>query len=424
MRKHRKNMRFEIITMLLGCIIVSGFFSACNNHDNPPGPDQFKVVKYSPVDVARENPMHIFVHYMPWFEDKSTSADGTWGVHWTMANRNPDNMDTSGRREIASHFYPLIGPYASSNPDVIEYHLLLMKYAGIEGILIDWYGASDYNDYGSIRTNSEAMIVKLGEVGLKFAIVYEDRTISAALVQTRELDRIAAAQEDMIYIEDNYFSDPDYIHIDGKPLFMVFGPEEFHSSEEWSEIISAFSDEPVFLILNGKSLQTAPSSSGEYIWVDNTSLDSKYNTRGNFDYFMGGAYPGFLDYYQEGGWGNGFSWSIDFNGGETLRNNLQKAEDYSVDFLQLITWNDFGEGTMIEPTQEFEYSLLEQIQSFAGISYSREELEAIHTLFLLRKKNTTNSNFQSELDQCYYYFVSLQNQQAISLLDSLVSTLN
>jgi hypothetical protein len=101
-----------------------------------------------------------------------------------MATCNPDIVDTAGKRQIASHFYPLIGPYACSDRDVIEYHLLLMKYSGIEGILFDWYGSSDINDYGLIRRNTEQIIDRLDEVGLKFAIVYEDRTVTAASLKS------------------------------------------------------------------------------------------------------------------------------------------------------------------------------------------------------------------------------------------------
>lgn len=381
--------------------------------------DEFKVIKYDPLDVSKDNPMHVYVHYMPWFEDKNSSANGSWGIHWTMSTRNPEVVDENGKREIASHFYPLIGPYASSDPDVIEYHLLLMKYAGIEGILIDWYGASDINDYGSIKTNAEKMIEKITETGLKFAIVYEDRTISAAVDQDPLTDRIEAAQNDMIYIEDQYFSKEDYIRIDGLPLFLVFGPEEFHAPDEWSEIISAYLEEPLFLILNGKSHETSPSSSGEYIWVDNSSLDVKYGTMGNFEYFMGGSYPGFLDYYAEGGWGEGFDWQIEYNSGETFTETLQKSQDYGVDYLQLITWNDFGEGTMIEPTDEFGYNMLSRLQDFACVTYTEYELEKIFNLYKLRKNLADDNQQQQLLNQSFYYFVSLQTEKAIAIVDSL-----
>jgi len=408
--------RFWILSILMGVGLAS--LISCEKKD-PQNSDEFKLIKYDPVDIPKDNSMSIYVHYMPWFEDKNSSPDGNWGMHWTMATQNPDIMDSNGKREIASHFYPLIGPYASSDPNVIEYHLLLMKYSGIDGILFDWYGSSDYNDYGLIRKNAEELINRIDEVGLKFAIVYEDRTISAALDQNSQLDRIEAARNDMIYIEDHYFNNSYYLQIDEKPLFMVFGPEEFHSPDEWSEILSAYFNEPVFLILNGKSAETSPSSSGEYIWVDNNSLEGKYSTMNNFDYFLGGAYPGFLDYYEEGGWGSGFDWQIDHNNGNTFYNNLLLSRDYAVDYLQLITWNDFGEGTMIEPTLEFGSNFLEILQEFVGIDYSDYELEKIHSLYNLRKDFAQDNEKQIQLNQAFYYFVSLQSDRAIAIIDSL-----
>jgi hypothetical protein len=63
----------------------------------------------------------ILAHYMPWYEAKPASS--FWGWHWTMNHFDPEKM-TDGRREVASHFYPLIGPYDSGDPHVLEYHLL------------------------------------------------------------------------------------------------------------------------------------------------------------------------------------------------------------------------------------------------------------------------------------------------------------
>jgi hypothetical protein len=53
-----------------------------------------------------------------------------------MANRNPDIIEGNGRRQIAAHYYPEIGPYASADESVIEYQLNLMKYAGVDGIFV------------------------------------------------------------------------------------------------------------------------------------------------------------------------------------------------------------------------------------------------------------------------------------------------
>ena len=64
---------------------------------------------------------------------------------------------------------------------------------------------------------------------------------------------------------------------------------------------------------------------------------------------FGGAYPGFHDFYSEGGWGDGMGWQIDHKNGETFEETLDISANAYIDYLQLITWNDFGEGTMIEP---------------------------------------------------------------------------
>ena len=75
---------------------------------------------------------------MAWFETPDTLGPGTWGWHWTMENRDPEYVNAASHRQIASHYYPRIGPYASRDRAVIEWQLRLMRLAGISGILIDW----------------------------------------------------------------------------------------------------------------------------------------------------------------------------------------------------------------------------------------------------------------------------------------------
>jgi len=387
--------------------------------DGPPEPEPFVVEKFPPAAIPKTNPVSTYVHLMPWFESKETSDNGNWGIHWTMATKNPDVTDADGRREIASYYYPLTGPYASGDPDIIEYQLLLMKYSGVDGVLIDWYGSSGLNDYGSNRRNSEALIGALDKVGLKFAVVYEDHTISEQMANDASFNRIEGAQNDMIYLKQKYFSKSSYITVDGKPLLLVFGPQEFHQPQEWTQIFSVFSTKPCLMLLNGKSGEAGDNASGEYIWVDQSSLDSKYDTKDRFGVFIGGAYPGFKDYYGEGGWGESFSWQIDPDNGETFRQNLQKAKDAHVDRVQLITWNDYGEGTMIEPTLEFGFTLLDDVQQFTGVSYNQTILEEIYNLYQLRKKQETDAGFKDQLDQAFYYLVSLQTDQAAALIGAL-----
>ncbi len=407
-------MKIKLLTI---SIFLGIFFFSCNK-DKPELP-VFTLKEYDAEKVTKTNSMKIYMHYMPWFETPESSDNQQWGSHWTMATKNPNNWVTTEKREIASHFYPLIGPYASGDAKVIEYHLLLMKYSGIDGVLIDWYGASNINDYKKNRENSEALIEALEKVGMEYAIVYEDRTITAQYNADANVDKIGAAQVDMVYIKNTYFNDSHYIKINDKPLLLLFGPEEFQIAQNWTDILSVLTTKPCFLTLNGTSSKTGNNSQGEYIWVDNNSLDSKYATQNNFEVFFGGAYPGFKDFYKEGGWGDNLPILIAHNNGTVFQENLNKAQNAGVDYLQLITWNDYGEGTMIEPTLEFGYTFLKQIQDFTGVSYTQTELEAIKKLYDLRIKYADNQENQKKLDQAFYYLISLQFDLANDILNSL-----
>src|SRR5579859_1780268 len=80
----------------------------------------------------------VLAHYMPWYVAPPYS--GNWGWHWTMNHFNPTTYASSGERQIASWYYPAIGPYDSADPAVLEYHVALMKLAGLDGVIVDWYG--------------------------------------------------------------------------------------------------------------------------------------------------------------------------------------------------------------------------------------------------------------------------------------------
>lgn len=394
--------------------------NGCEGRDDLPIIRPDAVEEFAPVAVTKSNSMKLYVHYMPWYETPETN-NGAWGQHWTMANMDPNKTDSDGKSEIASHYYPLIGPYASSDEDVLEYHLLLMKYSGIDGLLIDWYGIRDLWDYPAVKKNTEALVKVLDKVGLEFAIVYEDQSVRESL---EGAEKIEQAKLDMRYLESTFFSKSNYIKQNNKPLLLVFGPQEIKTPAEWTSVFSVLQTKPAFLTLYAHSEGTTnnaeiKNSQGEYIWVDATPIETKYAAKDNFEIFMGGAYPGFNDFYKEGGWGESVLADIDYSNGATFTNLLNMARDKKVSSLQLITWNDFGEGTMLEPTLEFKYTFLTGLQNFAGVSYNVSALEKIYDYYALKKKYATNKKVQNTLLQAFYYFVSLQNDKANQLLDEL-----
>ena len=124
----------------------------------------------------------LMAHYMPWFE--AAPVNKQWGWHWTMNHYQPDHL-LNGCREAASHYYPLLGLYDSNDPDVLECHVLLMKFAGIDGVFIDWSGIDDFLDYGINHRNTLHLISFIKKAGLRFAIVYEDATVPKLVAASR-----------------------------------------------------------------------------------------------------------------------------------------------------------------------------------------------------------------------------------------------
>ncbi len=374
------------------------------------------------LPVPKTNPQPVYVHYMPWFQTPGSlgGTGGTqWGWHWKMNTQDPNISDASGKRQIAAHFYPKIGPYDSSDPDVLEYHLLLMKYSGIDGALIDWYGVQGSNgDINSLLNASNTFVNKSNNYGLKLGVVLEDRFAR----------NIADEQANMHYLRDNYFNRTNYIRygVANSPLMYVFGPITFQSPAQWSQILPETGTDPTFLTLQYESGDAGTNADGEYAWPSQDANTSNHLTKLRTFLIARAptqavaasvAYPGFDDFYQEGGAGNSFFY-IPANNGQTLANVLNVNTVYraNVDMLQLATFNDFGEGTMFEPTIETGFDYLHQIQLYTGTPYGTDELQLIYELYLGRKKYAQNTAKQAILDQVAARLLVLQVADARTLL--------
>ena len=370
----------------------------------------------APKQVAKTNATKVYMHVMPWFQSKAHS--GYWGSHWRMNNKNPENILPNGQREIASHYYPLIGPYDSGDPDLVDYHVLLMKYAGVDGVLIDWYGSHAVLDYGSNLKNTNAIVEGIKKTGLGFAMVYEDNT-AYEVERRKTITSIEAAQQDMTYAQQHYFSSPNYIKVLDRPLWMTFGPRYFLVPSQWTEIMSVLPEPTSFFALwHHKHRIGTANATGEFAWVDfesDLSELEEFYTSTNTGVKMGSAYPGFHDYYAQGGWGESYG-KVDHQDGLVFQQTLEKASAHQMPFIQLVTWNDFGEGTMIEPTVEFQYKYLEQLQAFTGVPYNKGVFETIHTYYLKRKQYEGDAAAQLTLDQVF----DALNQLDVTIAEDLL----
>ncbi len=347
------------------------------------------------------------VHYMPWFQ--APPIDDGYGYHWHEGGGVFDPFETlpDGRASIASHYYPLTGPYDSRDTAVLEYQAALMKMAGIDGVIFDWYGIDDVLDYKVLHESTLAMIEVLKKAGLKYIICYEDQTIgkmieAAAITKN---DAIDVGKRTFEWMQENWFSDDAYVKYEGRPVLMCFGPQYYKDKAQWDELFSVTNPRPMFISLNH---HVEGWADGSYNWMPMElsggrtlalsrlvqNLNDFYNKQFNKPFLVATAFSGFHDIYRQAG--HGFSYGyLDYAEGRTFKLTFDAAEQAYPDIIQVATWNDYGEGAIIEPTIERGYKELEYLQDNKKewdeeFSYNYNDLRAPIGLYkvLVSEKST------------------------------------
>jgi len=373
-------------------------------------------------------PKTVLVHYMPWYDSKPVS--GHWGWHWTMDRFKPEEVNSNGERELASHYRPLIGPYDSNDPNTLECQVLLMKFAGISGVIIDWYGTENFRDYATIHRNSLSLIKYLKQAGLKFAICYEDQSIkhmieAGKLKKTQEVEH---AKQEFKWLEQNWFADPAYVKLKGKPVLLIFGPQHFKKAQ-WNQITSNLSTQPFLYTL--PHLTGQAKGSGVFGWppVDGginvtpanwqKYLRDLYTRSAKGESIIAPVFPKFHDIYQQAGVHKSYGY-LDDQGGKTFDQTLELAWQSDSPLIQIATWNDYGEGTIIEPTKEFAYRYLESLQNrFAAtgkFAYTLWDLRLPIMLHQLRKHHASNKEITAQLNHASKLLFASRTAEAKMLL--------
>ena len=359
----------------------------------------------------------LMAHYMPWYQAPPVS--GVWGWHWTMEHFNPANRDENGRRDIASYYAPLTGPYDSSDAAILEYQVLLMKLSGIDGVIVDWYGIEDFWDYGVINESTQELFEAVKRAGLLFAICYEDQTVRF-MVENKHIavgDVYAHGQDVMRYLDASWFGDDAYLKYAGQPLLFLFGPQYFKNAADW-ETLTSMLDVPPALVTLDKHTESAGIASFPWppMWAGRDGvlapealesyLTGFYQKAERWEYRVAGAFPGFQDIYEEAGVGSSYGY-LDPQGGEMFRLTLEMAVAQNPDLIQLITWNDYGEGTIIEPTVEFGYQYLEMVQDTrratddAAFPFEAADLRLPWLLLDGRRRYAGDSDVNARLDEAF-----------------------
>ncbi len=237
--------------------------------------------------------------------------------------------------------------YNSNDARQVSRQIADMISRGIDGVVIDWYGPNTMVDQATKLVMHEAE----KHSGFTFAIMIDAGAMGNACSNCSSQQALTQLLQ---YVEKTYFGSPAYFTIQGQPVITNFNVD---GSVDWQSANGALKTPPRFLFQDQGGF-TQSMSDGSYSWVMPQAgdygldyLSSFYHTGLSFPKTetVGATYKGFNDALAA--WGSGRA--IDQRCGQTwLQTFDQINRTYSsgkqLPYLQLVTWNDYEEGTELE----------------------------------------------------------------------------
>jgi hypothetical protein len=240
--------------------------------------------------------------------------------------------------------------YSSADPLQVKRQIDDMISRGIHGVILDWYGPNNFVDQAAQAVMHEAE----AHPGFTFAIMVDQGAIKWNPCPGCSPQETLVA--DLQYVEQTYFPSRAYMTVNGQPMVTNFDIDRNYSVD-WNAAKAAMSTDAYFLFQN-KDGFNHDISNGSYSWVMPQTQDYGMSYLSDFyatgmgfpsQLTTGASYKGFND--SLAGWGSGRVMSQQC--GQTWLDTFSKINTLynpgnPLGSLQLVTWNDYEEGTEIE----------------------------------------------------------------------------
>lgn len=246
--------------------------------------------------------------------------------------------------------------YRSDDSGQIHRQVEDMISRGVQGAIADWYGPGDASIEAATQLLKKEAETHVGQ--FQFAIMEDGGALYSAAT-ANGCDVTDQLISDLTWVASQYESSPAYLRMNGRPVLFFFGVDAYYI--DWNRVISSIPGNPL-LIFQGTDGLTRHLSDGGYSWVDINSndpfdpelaaQDSFYNATKQAPgrIAFGAAYTGFNDTLAD--WGT--NRVINRHCGQTWLQTFSEAakfysSDHQLPAMQIATWNDYEEGTAIEP---------------------------------------------------------------------------
>jgi hypothetical protein len=318
----------------------------------------------SEISTTGEEQKKVLMHYMGWYGSDSL------GRHW----------------EYGQPRKPLIGYYNSQNWATQMYHILLSWSCGIDGLVINVKDQYDSLTLERLMPTLKSLReIDSTKFNYKFAISYDDQGMDVVGTDT--------AETKFKYLRDKILlNNPNYLRYNDTAVIFIFNYKknieknipEYLTARQYDSILNiVFETNRPKLIWNESDENDIGYVDVCYPWVqpyDTTwdrknglewgkryledffwridSIPIKYKKK-KLDFACSAVWPGFDD-RRNTEWGNN-RW-MERRDGEVYDSTWIQTFNYNkplpLKWAYIETWNDWNEGSEIEPSKEFGYKYL------------------------------------------------------------------
>ncbi|MCS6861476.1 MAG: glycoside hydrolase family 99-like domain-containing protein [Abditibacteriales bacterium] len=292
-------------------------------------------------------PRQVLAFYYGWYGNPTTS--GRW-VHW-------EEVDEQNKTIGSSTHYPALGPYDSHDPKVLAQHCRWAKEAGVTGFIVSWWAQNDFHDRGL-----PLLLEAAQQAGLAVTVYFE-------IVPPHEAPHRENALRDVLYLLERYGKHPAWLRVDGKPVLFIYGRAIGQIKlDGWLWVIMEanrkYAGGAVF-IGDQISPQAARVFDGVHTYnptgrtAGKSVADIRAWARATFPQWVQTAGEGriacvtIIPGYDDSKLGRPAPRPITArHNGETYRALWEEAIAANPDWVLLTSWNEWHEGSEIEPSVE------------------------------------------------------------------------
>lgn len=291
---------------------------------------------------------HILAFYYPWYGNPAAAGgSGRWS-HW-------QDVDEQAKTIGSSTHYPELGPYDSHDRKVITQHCRWAVEAGLTGWIASWWGHRSFENQALPR-----ILDISGEHKLAVTIYYE--TIPG---QPKTVDN---AVTDIVRLLEQHANHPAWLTVDGKPVIFIYGRAVGEIGvAAWGEVIQKVNAAyPRGAIFQGDQFSAAAAKMFDGLHTYNTAGQLRGKSLEEVKSWCAERYPQWVKLARGAGKISSLTVIPGYDDTKIRKPGL-KVERYDgqsyviqweaaiaadPDWVLITSWNEWHEGSEIEPSVE------------------------------------------------------------------------